>query len=205
MITIIDYKMGNIGSIANMIKKVGGIFVIASKPEELAKASKIILPGVGSFDYGITNLEKLGLIDILNERVLVKKVPILGICLGMQIMTKSSEEGQKKGLGWINAETVKFNFGNNSIKMPHMGWNTINITKNSKLLKDMENRENRFYFVHSYYVKCFNESDILATTNYGGINFVSIFGHENILGVQFHPEKSHKFGMQLLKNFLENY
>ena len=205
MIVIVDYQMGNVGSIFNMIRKIGVDSLISSDCEDIKKAEKIVLPGVGAFDYGMNNLEKLGLIDILNERVIKYKIPILGICLGMQLMTNSSEEGDMNGFGWINAKTVKFKFKDNSIKVPHMGWNTVNLSKESRIFANMENQENRFYFVHSYFVECNNREDILTTTKYGDKEFVSSFERENIIGVQFHPEKSHKFGMQLLKNFLEKF
>ena len=201
MIIVIDYGMGNLGSIANMIKKVGYKCIITSDLEEIKKATKLILPGVGSFDNGMKNLEKLGMIEVLNQKVLVEKTPILGICLGMQLMTKSSEEGNLLGLGWIEADTKKF--VSDTLKIPHMGWNTIKHQKNSKLFDESEN-EKRFYFVHSYCVNCNQEVDILTNTNYIQ-DFVSSFQKENIIGVQYHPEKSHKFGMSLIKNFVENY
>jgi glutamine amidotransferase len=201
MIVIIDYNMGNVGSIYNMIKKLGYESRITSSLDEIKKANKIILPGVGSFDNGIMNLKKLGLLEILNYKVLQEKVPIIGICLGMQLMTKKSEEGKLEGLGWINGETIKF--VSDKYKVPHMGWNTVNIKKYSKLFEGMDG-EIRFYFVHSYYVKCSDTKDVLTTTYY--INeFVSSFEKNNIIGVQFHPEKSHKFGMQIFRNFIERY
>lgn len=204
MIVIVDYGMGNLGSIYNMIKKIGYISTISSDTNQIEKASKIILPGVGAFDNGIYNLKKLNIFELLNQIVLEEKVPILGICLGMQLMTLSSEEGKEKGLGWINAVTKRFTFNDKRLKVPHMGWNTVQIVKQSKLFKNMEYQENRFYFVHSYYVDCLDKSDILTVTNYG-FPFVSSFEKENIIGVQFHPEKSHRFGMQILKNFIELY
>jgi glutamine amidotransferase len=201
MIVIIDYNMGNVGSIYNMIKKLGYESRITSSLDEIKKANKIILPGVGSFDNGIMNLKKMGLLEILNYKVLQEKVPIIGICLGMQLMTKKSEEGKLEGLGWINGETIKF--VSDKYKVPHMGWNTVNIKKYSKLFEGMDG-EIRFYFVHSYYVKCSDAEDTLTTTYY--INeFVSSFERNNIIGVQFHPEKSHKFGMQIFRNFIERY
>jgi glutamine amidotransferase len=193
--------MGNLGSIANMIKKVGHKCIITSDLEEIKKASKLILPGVGSFDNGMRNLAELGMIEVLNQKVLVEKTPILGICLGMQLMTKSSEEGTSAGLGWLDAQTKKF--VSDTLKIPHMGWNIIKHQKKSKLFDECES-EKRFYFVHSYFVSCNQEVDILTNTNYTQ-DFVSSFEKENIIGVQFHPEKSHKFGMSLLKNFLEKY
>lgn len=206
MIVIINYNLGNPGSILNMLKKIGHNAIITSNIDEISKATKIILPGVGAFDNGVSNLKELGLFDLLNKKVIEEKIPILGICLGMQLMTLSSEEGKEKGFGWINAVTKKFNFEKSdlNLKIPHMGWNMVKIQKKSKLFSGMEEQENRFYFVHSYAVKCLDKHDILTITFYG-YDFVSSFEKENIIGVQFHPEKSHKFGMQLLKNFIENY
>ncbi|NOU18346.1 MAG: imidazole glycerol phosphate synthase subunit HisH [Bacteroidales bacterium] len=201
MITIINYGMGNLGSITNMIKRVGFSSEITSDLLKIESASKIILPGVGHFDKAMQNIISLGLLDIIKKKALVDKTPILGICLGMQLMCKNSEEGNEKGIGLINAEVKKFKFSNNILyKVPHMGWNLINISKESPLLFGM-NETPRFYFVHSYYVMCNDINDVLSTTSYG-FDFHSSFAHNNIMGVQFHPEKSHKFGMQLLKNFI---
>lgn len=201
MITIIDYGMGNLGSISNMIKKIGHKSIITSDLEEIKKATKLILPGVGSFDNGIKNLRESGLSEVLNQKALVEKTPILGICLGMQLMTKSSEEGILSGLGWIDAQTKKF--VSDTLKIPHMGWNIIRHHKESKLFDELDS-EKRYYFVHSYYVESNQTKDVLTTTPYG-YNFVSAFEKDNMIGVQFHPEKSHKFGMNLLKNFAEKY
>ncbi|MCS6956145.1 MAG: imidazole glycerol phosphate synthase subunit HisH [Candidatus Calescibacterium sp.] len=203
MLIIIDYQMGNVNSIHNMIKKIGYNSIISSNPKDLEKATKIIIPGVGAFDKGIENMEKLKLIEILNQRVISDKIPTLGICLGMQLMAQSSEEGTRNGLGWIKTKVEKIIPNDPSLKIPHIGWNTIKIIKNSKLYKGMENQENRFYFAHSYIIR--PQDDITVSTTTYGIEFVSSFEKDNIVGVQFHPEKSHKFGMQLLKNFIENY
>lgn len=199
MITIVNYNMGNVGSIQNLIKKIGHESIITNEPLDVLNADKLILPGVGSFDNGIDNLRCLNLIDPLKQKILIEKKPILGICLGMQLFCKKSEEGILPGLNWIDAEVIKFNL--ESQKMPHMGWNTINIKKKNDIVLNLNN-ESRFYFVHSYYLNCNNNSDILTTTTYG-CDFVSSIQHENIFGCQFHPEKSHRFGMQLLKNFIE--
>jgi len=201
MITVIDYGMGNVGSILNMLKKIRVAAAVSSGIEDIRAADKLILPGVGAFDNGIRSLNERGLIELLQERIIEDRIPILGVCLGMQLLTESSEEGNLKGLGFIRARTVRFKFEKNNLKVPNMGWNFVEIKKESKLFKKMD-RNSRFYFVHSYYVVCENKEDILATTVYG-FPFVSAFEVENIFGVQFHPEKSHKFGMQLLKNFAE--
>lgn len=202
MIVVIDYGLGNLGSILNMLKKIGANAIISSKIPDIEKADKLILPGVGAFDNGMTNLDKLGLIPILNKLIFNKKIPILGICLGMQLLTKRSAEGTLSGLDWIDAEVVKFKFDslNSNLKIPHMGWNTVEVVKRSHLFNELE--QARFYFVHSYHVICNDRLDILAETYYG-YNFVSAIEKDNIFGVQFHPEKSHKFGMRLLRNFVE--
>jgi len=203
MITIIDYKTGNYGSVLNMLKKIGAEAVISSDILDIEKADKLILSGVGSFDTGIKNLQELEILPVLNKKVLENKTPILGICLGMQLFAKKSEEGKLTGLGWIDAEVVKFKFDKNKsdFKIPHMGWNIVETKKINVLFKNMT-EEQRFYFVHSYHLMCDNEKDIIAETNYG-YEFVSAIQKENIFGIQFHPEKSHKFGMRLLKNFVE--
>lgn len=204
MITIIDYGAGNLGSIKNMIRKIGFDAKVSSNVEEILEASKLILPGVGSFDFGMKQLNNSGLIDTLNVKVLEEKIPILGICLGVQLFTNQSEEGDLKGLSWFNAETVKFSFSKpNKLKIPHMGWNEIVKKKESRLLEDIS-LESRFYFVHGYHLKCNELNDSLLETNYG-YNFVSAIEKNNIVGVQFHPEKSHKFGMKILYNFIQNY
>jgi len=200
MIVIVDYGIGNLASVLNMFKKIGVKDVcISSDKAVIEKATKILLPGVGAFDAGMLNLEKSGLIPLLNKMVLEEKIPVLGICLGMQLLTKQSEEGLKNGLGWIDAETVKFDFDpSQKLKIPHMGWNYIKVNRTNPLI-DTE-KKNKFYFVHSYYVKCFDETQSIATSNYG-IDFTCMVNKGNIYGAQFHPEKSLKFGMKLLENF----
>jgi len=202
MITIIDYGMGNLKSIQNIVQKVGGEAIISYDVNEIMHADKIILPGIGAFDNGMKNLNERGLIPVLQKKVMQEKTPFLGICLGMQLITRKSEEGALEGLGWIDAETIKFKSLSNNLKIPHMGWNYVVVKKNSNLFKGMcENP--RFYFVHSYYVVCKNENDILTTTEYG-FNFASAVEKDNIYATQFHPEKSHKFGMKLMENFVKN-
>jgi len=203
LITIIDYNMGNIASIENMLKKFGAEAIVTSDPSIIEEAEKIILPGVGSFDYGMNNLNKLGITEVLKTKVLEEKIPLLGICLGMQLLTQKSEEGTLPGLGFINAKTVKFQQEHceEKIKIPHMGWNYIKVNNESILFDDF-NKEMRFYFVHSFYVECEKQENVLANTQYGK-TFASVIGNDNILGVQFHPEKSHSYGMKLLKNFVE--
>lgn len=201
MITIIDYGMGNLGSIANMLKKVGAQAVVTNDVEAIRRADKLILPGVGAFDNGIRNLDRLGLLPVLNEKVLRDKTPVLGICLGMQLLTMGSEEGNLPGLGWINAETVRFRFesDDHDLKVPHMGWNTVASMRMSPLFAGMPD-DSRFYFVHSYYIRCRSKEDVLLRTTYG-YEFDSAVGRDNIMGTQFHPEKSHKFGMNVMRNF----
>jgi glutamine amidotransferase len=202
-ITIIDYGIGNLGSILNMLRKIGADAVISSSKEEIEKANKLILPGIGAFDSGMKKLLEKNILDVLNKKVLEEKVPVLGICLGMQLMTEKSGEGSIGGLGWIRGEAVRFEFGTNEkkYKVPHMGWNYVHPCKESRLLTGMY-ADPRFYFVHSYYIKCAKPTDVLLKCNYA-FDFDAAFERDNIFGVQFHPEKSHKYGMKLLKNFAD--
>lgn len=194
--------MGNLGSIKNMLTRLGFEVEITADLAVMRKAEKLILPGVGAFDNAIKNIENQGLTPVLNELVLDEKIPILGICLGMQLLSGRSEEGILKGLHWIDSETIHFQFNSEQdLRIPHMGWNTINVQQDSCLFKDMY-EEPRFYFVHSYYVSCKSKTNVLAETHYG-IDFTSAIVKDNIHGVQFHPEKSHKFGMKVLKNYAE--
>ena len=205
MIIVININLGNVGSILNMLKKIGVKAFLSSRSEDIEKAEKLILPGVGSFDNAVSNISELKLMNVINQKVLSDKTPILGICLGAQLMTRNSEEGSCPGFGWIKARTVRFNFDSTptKLKVPHMGWNQVRQLKDSLLFRPMdEDAEQRFYFVHSYYMVCDNPADILATSHYG-LDFTSAFELENIYGVQFHPEKSHKYGMRLLKNFAD--
>ena len=199
MILILDLNLGNLGSIQNMLKKIGFKSIISNNKKDLEEAKKIILPGVGSFDKGMQSLENLKIKNILRDKVLNQKIPLLGICLGMQLLLQKSEEGKKKGLGFIQGKVIKFS--NIKLKVPHMGWNQVTITKNTSLTKDI-NSKFRFYFVHSYHVELKNSSETIMSTDYGK-DFISGLQSENIMGVQFHPEKSHKYGMQILKNFVK--
>jgi len=201
MIVIIDYGMGNLGSMNNMFKRIGVKSSVESDLGEIGCADKIVLPGVGAFDAAMNRINAVpGLRDLLETKVMKEKVPILGVCLGMQMLTNSSEEGRQSGLGWIEGKTKRFpNQG--VLKVPHMGWNIARINTPSSLTRGF-NEDPRYYFVHSYYVEVKNLADSLMRTHYG-FDFDSAIGFENIYGVQFHPEKSHRFGMQLLKNFSE--
>lgn len=202
MVAIIDYDMGNVKSIYNMLKKIGVDAIVTAEADILEKAERYILPGVGAFDIGMENLHRKGLIPLLQQGVIVEKKPILGICLGMQLLTQRSDEGELPGLGWVDAETIKFNPQEMQqvLPIPHMGWNQAVIHNKGMdtLFQGLEN--NRFYFVHSYYVRCHDRASVLATAKYG-MEFDCSIAHGNVFGVQFHPEKSHKFGMKLLENF----
>jgi len=187
-----------------MLKRLGAESLITSKPDDLQRAEKIILPGVGSFDQGIKNLNDYKLKDALDKAILEKRTPILGICLGMQLMGRFSQEGALTGLGWIDAEAVRFDSAKLAalkLKIPHMGWNFIKKTKDSALWKSLDDTA-RFYFLHSYHMVCREPQDPAAMTHHG-YDFVSSVERGNIFGVQFHPEKSHKFGLALFKNFID--
>lgn len=201
MIIIIDYGMGNVGSILNMLKKIGVSARISGSPEDIMAADKLILPGVGAFDQGMTNLAQHGLISLLNHKVLTEKSPILGICLGMQLLSRQSEEGKLPGLGWVEADTRRFNFNseNSHLKIPHMGWNEVRSSPDELLFSGFD-KTPRFYFVHSYHVCCDRTEDVMAESFYG-YKFTAAVKRENVMGTQFHPEKSHRYGMQLLRNF----
>jgi glutamine amidotransferase len=201
MITIVDYNMGNLGSIRNMLKKIGVDADVCASASGIASAQKLILPGVGAFDAGIENLERAGLVQALNERVLQARVPTLGICLGMHLMSRGSAEGTRRGLSWVEADVLRFQPTDPALKVPHMGWNLVQPVRKAALVEDLPD-EPRFYFVHSYYVRCQRLEDVLLTTTYGEV-FHSGFQRGNVWGVQFHPEKSHKFGLRLLRNFVE--
>jgi glutamine amidotransferase len=199
MVVIVDYGVGNLMAIQNIIKKTGGSSVISDDKKTISQAQKIILPGVGSFKFCAEQLAARNLIPVLEEEVLGKKKLVLGLCVGAQLMTEESEEGNVRGLGWVNAKTIKFDALHVPI-IPHMGWTDIQFKKNSLLANGFEN-EARFYFVHSYHF-VFNQPEQILATAHFGYEFACAFEHGNIFGVQFHPEKSHRFGMQLFQNFL---
>jgi len=199
---VIDYGLGNLHSVKKKLHRIGVNAEISDNPKKILGASKLFLPGVGHFSKAINNLKSLNLFDALNEAVLVKKRPILGICLGLQLMARHSEEGNEEGFGWFDAEVVHFNITNQlKYKVPHMGWNNVKCAKQSMLFDGIpESRE--FYFVHSYHIRTNNNEDVLATTDYE-YSFVSALEKDNIFGVQFHPEKSHEVGEIMLTNFLK--
>jgi glutamine amidotransferase len=200
MVTIVDYHLGNLGSIQNMLRKLGHQSTITSDPELIAIADRLILPGVGAFDRGMAKLRELNLVDILNYRVLEKRVPVLGICLGAQLMTRRSEEGSEPGLGWVNADTVRFFRDKPStLPVPAMGWQEIRLPRPHWIFNALQERP-RYYFVHSYHFKFDCTEDVIAWSEYG-YEFAAAFACGTILGVQFHPEKSHRYGMSLLDAF----
>jgi imidazole glycerol-phosphate synthase subunit HisH len=202
MIVIVDYGMGNLGSIANMLKKIGAQCRISSDHGDIERAEKLILPGVGAFDAAMERIEQGGFRASLERKALQDRIPVLGICLGMQLLTDSSEEGKLSGLGWIPARAISFRARNPpNMKSPQMGWNLVQLTRPSALTQGLaELVEPRFYFVHSYFVECRNPEDSILKTTYG-VTYDSGIQMGNIYGVQFHPEKSHRFGMKLLENF----
>lgn len=204
MIAILDYGIGNLRSIGNMLSKIGVDNIITTDPETINKANKLILPGVGHFDYCMQQLKKAPFFDLLHKRVLEDEVPILGVCVGCQMLMEESEEGSEKGLGWLKGKVARFkkDILEQGLKIPHMGWTDVNCVSDSALYSDIV--EPRFYFVHSYHLLCENPEDITATGNYG-YDFVASVQRKNIQGVQFHPEKSHRFGMKLYSNFNQNF
>ncbi len=201
MITIIDYGSGNISAIGNIYERLNIDYKIAKSPSEIIGAHKLFLPGVGAFDETMILLENSGFRKALDIEVLINKVPIIGICVGMQVLGCSSEEGKLPGLGYIKGHVKRLdeNLIINKPSLPHMGWNNISLKRQSPLFEDIDT-EIGFYFLHSFYFECDNHSDVLATTEYGQ-SFASAINHENVYGIQFHPEKSHNNGVSLLKNF----
>lgn len=202
MIVVVDYGMGNIASVVNMGRKAGGTLTVSSDPAVVAAASKLILPGVGAFGRGMASLEERGLLPALSHAVIERRVPILGLCLGMQLFTRHSDEGDSRGLGWIAADTVRFKDGHQTppLKVPHMGWNAVQAAKPDPLLAGIADPP-RFYFVHSYHIVCDDPADVLLWADYG-TRFAAGVSHGNIYGTQFHPEKSHGFGLALMRNFV---
>ncbi|UVL85601.1 imidazole glycerol phosphate synthase subunit HisH [Pseudomonas sp. B21-028] len=200
MIVVVDYGVGNIASVLNMLKRVGAKAKASNSREDIEQADKLILPGVGAFDAGMQTLRKSGLIEVLNEQVLRKQKPVMGVCLGSQMLGNGSEEGCEPGLGWIDMDIVRFE-KREGRKVPHMGWNEVAPQLQHPILTGI-NQQSRFYFVHSYYMLPRHAENTLLTANYDQ-QFTAAVVKDNILGFQFHPEKSHKFGMQLFKNFVE--
>lgn len=200
MIAVVDYGMGNAGSILNMLSRIGADTTLTRDRAEILKADKLILPGIGAFDEGMERLESLDLVGPLSEAVDGRGKAILGICLGMQLFASRSEEGIRRGLGWIEGEAVRFRLGADSaLRVPHMGWNGVNVRKPSVIFDGLE-PDARFYFVHSFHVRCANTSDVLGTTEYGA-EFVSAVSRGRVVGVQFHPEKSLRWGIELFRRF----
>lgn len=201
-VLIIDKIGGNVGSVYRVLSKIAKDVICSSSPEDILSAKRIIMPGVGHFAYAMDALRKNNIIDSLNEAVLKKQVPVLGICLGMQLMAKFSEEGLVDGLGWFDAEVVRFKFTDTKkYKVPHIGWNTMDFCKRNPLMDGISEKD-FFYFVHSYHFCCNNPTDVLATTTYE-FTYPSAIQKDNIFGVQFHPEKSYEAGDKLLSNFLK--
>lgn len=203
MICVVDYGIGNLGSILNMLKRIGAPAMVSSDASAIQDADRLILPGVGAFDTGMRNLAERGLIPVLEQRVLGEGIPVLGLCLGAQLLTERSREGSLPGLGWIPGETVNFDLdpADSRLKIPHMGWSGVRAARPHPLFTGLDD-EARFYFVHSYHLSCRNEEHVLGFAHHG-YDFPAAIGFGNVMGVQFHPEKSHRYGMRLLKNFAE--
>lgn len=202
MIVVVDSGLSNIASVVNMGRKAQGSFVVSADPAVIAEATKLILPGVGAFGSAMQQLTVRGLVPALNHAALVRRVPVLGLCLGMQLFTRRSEEGDCAGLGWIAADTVRFQAGADQpgLKIPHMGWNHVDLARPDPLLQALPPNP-RFYFVHSYYVRCDDPATVLLWTTHG-VRFAAGIRQDNIWGMQFHPEKSHMFGLALIRQFV---
>jgi imidazole glycerol-phosphate synthase subunit HisH len=201
MITIVDYGLGNVAAFATVYNKANVKVAIAKTADELKSASKLILPGVGHFDHAMRLLQQSGMREPLDEMVLGDRVPVIGVCVGMQMLARSSDEGELPGLGWIDAtvRSFKSHEETRNMSIPHMGWNDVKPLSGSPLFAELE-ADARFYFLHSYFMSCDRTEDVLAVCNYGS-DFACAVQSSNIYGVQFHPEKSHHFGDRLLRNF----
>ena len=204
MTGIIDYGLGNLGSIKNMLKVIGEKSVISGDISILRECDRLILPGVGAYDSGMNNINNLNLDEFIRDSVTLSGKSLLGICLGMQLLGRGSEEGTSKGLGLIPFDCKRFNIENSELKVPHMGWDVVNIMKNTPITTGLTAERQRYYFVHSYYAVCDDDNDILMSCEYG-CKFAAAVVRDNVIGVQFHPEKSHVFGMKLLSNFVKEY
>lgn len=198
MLVVVDYGMGNLRSVLSKLRRLKVEAIVSGDPTDVAAATRLLLPGVGAFGAGMRNLADRGLLDVLNTRVLEDGVPVLGICLGFQLLTQHSEEGDVAGLGWIDGETRRFD-SDLGIRVPHAGWNAVEVARDNGLWRDVPDDE-RFYFTHSYYVTCNRPEDAIGTTHYG-TDFVAAVQRDNVYGTQFHPEKSHRQGLQILENF----
>ena len=201
MVGIINYGLGNLGSIQNMLRVIGEKSVISSALTELNKCDRYILPGVGAFDAGMVRLNESGLADFIKNKAECEKVPVLGICLGMQLLGRKSEEGSQNGLDLIPFDNIRFRLDNSELKVPHMGWDVVEFSQNHRILNNLSMPQ-RYYFVHSYHAVCDSEENVLMTCDYG-YEFAAAVVKDNVIGVQFHPEKSHDFGMDLLRNFVK--
>jgi glutamine amidotransferase len=201
-VTVVDLGVGNLGAIPNMLRRLQADAVVTADPEQIARATKLIVPGVGAFDAAIANLDKLGLREALDRQVRDRGVPVLGLCLGMQLFAESSEEGELPGLGWISGKVVRFRLdgSDSSLRIPEMGWNHVRVAQPTPLLAGFAESP-RFYFAHSYHMVCTDPSDAAGVTTYG-YEFPSVVVHDNVMGAQFHPEKSHRFGIKIFENFL---
>jgi glutamine amidotransferase len=199
-VVIVDYGMGNTGSLVKMFRRIGCDVVVSHQKTDLLRASHLVLPGVGAFDKAVQRISAVsGLRELIAARVTEQSVPLLGVCLGMQLLLESSDEGPGAGFGWIKGHVCRFE-NSTEFRIPHMGWNTVNVRRTTPLLDGVSSTA-RFYFVHSFFVEVEDAVDVIATTSHG-VEFASVIGRDNVMGVQFHPEKSHSFGMNVLKNFV---
>jgi glutamine amidotransferase len=203
LVTVIDLGMGNLGAIPNMLRRLGVSTVVTADAAKIDEAARIVLPGVGSFDTAMAGIERSGIRDVLEQRVIRDGTPLLGICLGMEILGDASEEGDMAGLGWIPGRVIRFRLdpGRGDPPVPHMGWNHVETEHDSQLLHRGE--EVRFYFAHSYHFEASEPADVIGRTTWG-YRFDSAVQRKNVMGVQFHPEKSHRFGLELLRRFVES-